>query len=222
MPFSWTRPGASKQGAEPPLAGSAGSREHLVCKGLYQVLEKVFLEPKPEVLNMGPLCGDTVAYLGGKGSRVHLGEFTPPRPMPARVSGKPSPTPAPVSLTYDDQSFDLVLAWDLVDFVPPECLPAFGAELCRILNPGGRLFLFSQANQARTSPGPAKKEIYDSPGRFRILDPSHVRIEKEDGGARSRRWIHPNRDIERALKGLSVQGIHLLRNQLREFTAIRT
>ena len=222
MPFTWSRPGASKQRAEPPPAGSDGSREHLVCKGLYQVLEKVFLEPKPEVLNMGPLCGDTVAYLGGKGSRVHVGEFSPPRPMPARVAGKPPPTPAPVALPHDDQSFHLVLAWDLVDFVPPECLPGFGSELGRILKPGGRLFLFSQANQARTSPAPAKDEVFDTPGRFRILDPSHVRLEKDEGGSRRRRWIHPNRDIERALKGLSVQGIHLLRNQLREFTAIRT
>jgi SAM-dependent methyltransferase len=174
------------------------------------------------VLNLGPLCGDTVTYLGEKGSRVHVGEFTPPRPMPARVTGKPPPSPAPISMPYDDQSFDLVLAWDQIDFVPPECLPAFGAELHRILKVGGRLFLFSQANRARTSRTRAKEEAFDSPGRFRILDPSHVRLEKEPDGNRRRRWVHPNREIERALKGLSVQGIHLLRNQLREFTAVRT
>ena len=222
MPFTWSRPGATKKGAEPPPTGDAGSREHLVCKGLYQVLEKVFLEPKPEVLNLGPLCGDTVAYLGGKGSRVHIGEFTPPRPMPEREAGKPPPSPEPVHLPYDDEAFHLVLAWDLVDFVPPECLPAFGSELRRILKPGGRLFLFSQANQARTSPGPARKEVFDTPGRFRILDPSHVRLEKVTDENRRRRWVHPNRDLERAMKGMSILGIHLLRNQLREFTAVRT
>ncbi len=221
MPFSWTRPGTPKTGADPPPTGSAESREHLVCKGLYQVLERVFQEPRPEVLTMGPLCGDTVAYLGGKGARVHVGEFTPPRLMPARKPGKPPPMPEPVVLCYEDQSFDLVLAWDQVDFVPPDSLPSFGAELNRILRAGGRLFLFSQANQARTSPAQAGEERFDFPGRFRILDPSHVRLEKDAAETRWRRWVHPNRDIERALKGFSVQGVHLLRNQLREFTAIR-
>ena len=222
MPFSWTRPGVSNTGADPPPAGNAGTREHLVCKGLYQVLEKVFQVTKPEVLNMGPLCGDTVAYLGGKGARVHVGEFTPPRMMPARKPGKPPPSPEPVVLCYEDQSFDLVLAWDQIDFVPPESLPSFGAELGRILKVGGRLFLFSQANQARTSPAPADDQVFDFPGRFRILDPSHVRLEKDGADTRRRRWIHPNREIERALKRFSVQSVHLLRNQLREFTAVRT
>ena len=48
------------------------------------------------------------------------------------------------------------------------------------------------------------------------------KLKREDGGGAERqRWIHPTREIERALAPLIIDGIHLQRNQTREFLAHR-
>ena len=114
----------------------------------------------------------------------------------------------------------MVLAWDLVDFTPPESLPFVGPELARILKPDGWLFLLSQANRAGASLARSGQEQYASPGLYRILDDSRVSQGKAPGAGKCRRWVHPNRDLEKALAPLRIQNTHLLRNQLREYTAI--
>jgi len=37
-----------------------------------------------------------------------------------------------------------------------------------------------------------------------------------------RRYVHGNRDLERALAGLSVQSVQLQRNQMREIAAVKS
>ena len=46
-------------------------------------------------------------------------------------------------------------------------------------------------------------------------------LREPSGRKPERRWVHPTREIERALAPLSVQGIHLQRNQIREFSALK-
>jgi hypothetical protein len=45
--------------------------------------------------------------------------------------------------------------------------------------------------------------------------------EEPNGAPALRRYVHPNREIERAIAGLSVQNIHLQRNQMREILALK-
>ena len=58
------------------------------------------------------------------------------------------------------------------------------------------------------------------PSRIRILDDGHVAREPSDE-PEGRRWAHPNRDVERALDGLSIQGVHLHRDGTREIVACK-
>ena len=54
--------------------------------------------------------------------------------------------------------------------------------------------------------------------RYRLLADDLI-VREEPGEHRRRRYVHPNREIERAIAGLSVQSIHLQRNQMREILA---
>lgn len=220
MPFKWTRPGGPQTSLDPPPGLNPEAVEGFVCKGLKKALERVFRLQRPEILNLGPLCGDSVIFLAGKGARVHVDEFVPPPPAPPRVQGKPAPPAPPVQLVHPENAFHMVLAWDLVDFTPPGSLPTVGPELARILKPGGWLFLLSQANRAGAALAGGGQEQYSKPGLYRILNDSQVIPGTVARQGRMRRWIHPNRDLERALAPLRIQGTHLLRNQLREYTAL--
>jgi hypothetical protein len=42
------------------------------------------------------------------------------------------------------------------------------------------------------------------------------------GGDPPRRYIHPNRDVERAFTPLKIQGIHLQRSGVREILALKS
>ena len=77
---------------------------------------------------------------------------------------------------------------------------------------GGYVLLFARNSEAKGDPASRR------PGRFRII--ADDRLLHEDSGIADRqRWVHPTREIERALAPLSIQGIHLQRNQMREFLA---
>jgi hypothetical protein len=181
------------------------------CGSLARVLARIYKEPRPEVLDLGPLCGQTVTYLAGRGARVSVETFDPPLPLPP---GEPDAVPAvppPIHFDQPDKQFSLVLAWELLDFVPPERMQDFAAEVLRVLHDGGWLFLFS-----RMTPPSGLEQV----PRYRLLADDVVVREPTQLPAR-RRWATSTRDIERALKGFSIRGVQLQRNQMREFSAVK-
>jgi hypothetical protein len=176
------------------------------------VLQKTFRNDRPEILDLGPFCGDTVVQLAARGARVQVEPFVPPPPTPPKQPGKPREEPiAPLVIDQPDERFDLVLVWEQIDFVPPDRLAEFGSELSRVLRDGGLLLAFSLAKKAEGPP---------TPGRYRLGADGKVTREIPDR-PRFRRYVHPNREIERSLKGMAMQGIHLQRSQMRELFAIR-
>jgi len=182
------------------------------CASLARALTRVLREPKPEILNLGPLCGESVVYLAGRGARVTVEDFDLPSPLPPRQPGEAAIERTPVALEHPDGKFHLVLTWELTDFVPPDRLAEYGSELRRVTRDGGWVFLLSQAAQ----PSPREEAL----SRYRLLADDLLVREVCDLSPR-RRFVHPTREIERALAGFSIQGIHLQRNQMREIIAFK-
>lgn len=190
------------------------------CPGLAKILEKVLREDKTEILDLGPFCGTTAVYLADRGARVSVEELEMPAPLP-KPAPKPAPgrslrapepakPPPPFRLDQPDGKFHLVLVWEVADFVPSERLSEFGAELHRVLVDGGWALLLS------ISDPPTEGHAARRPPRYRVVQDDLVAREPNDGPA-MQRYGHNPRQIERALAPLAVQGIHLQRNQLREF-----
>ncbi len=200
---------------EPAVAASAGQAAAgsalggRPCGALARVLARAFREGKPDILVLGPLCGESAVYLASRGARVHVEDFEIPPPIPARRPGEPPKEVPPFRLDQPDGRFHLVLAWEIADFVPPDRLVEYGGELRRIMRDGGGLFFFSHSR-----PDPADDRL----SRYLLLaDDLIVRqvVERE----RHPRYVHPTRDIELALRGFQIQGIQLQRTQMREITA---
>ncbi len=182
-----------------------------------RVLARAFSKEKPQILELGPFCGDTVVHLADQGARVTVEEFVPPAP-----AAEPEPGQSiddlvvePLRLDQPDAHYDVVLAWEHCDFIPPERLAGFGAEISRVLVEGGWLLLFSLLGARGGAPGRGR------PARYRLVADDRLQREPILDVTRAR-WVHPTRDIERALAPLSIKGIHLQRNQMREFLALKT
>jgi hypothetical protein len=179
------------------------------CGGLGRAVARAFRDGKPQILVLGPLCGESVVFLGGRGARVHVDEVELPEPAPKRQPGETPAEQKPVRFDHPSGAFDLVLAWEILDFVPPDRLQEFGAELVRLLRVGGQLIVFAHQKP------PADRAVVP---RYRLLADDLI-VREEPATAPIPRYSHSNLMIERAIAGLSVQNIHLQRNQMREILA---
>jgi SAM-dependent methyltransferase len=213
--FPWSRNDSSAVPASAPDESASGQK----CPALGKALDKVLKTDKPEILDLGPFCGATAVFLADRGARVSVEGFDPPpppKPAPRPASGELAPAEVedeaspPLRLDQPDGKFDLVLVWEMCDYVHPQRLAEFGAELNRVVADGGWVLLMSTTTPPRE--GPAARR----PPRYRVLGDELVERESTEG-PEVPRYAHKPRDIERALAPLSVQGIHLQRNQLREF-----
>lgn len=194
---------AAPRGALEPTADDLAYADSR-CSGLEKALHFVMRREHPHVLDLGPMCGETVTFLAGLGARVTVTEFDAPS-TPRR------PDDRPLALDQPNASFDLVLAWEHIDFMPPERVKEFANELRRVMTADGWLFLFSRAIHR----APAGRR-----SRFRVLERNRVARERLDEAPRPR-WVHTSRELERALSGFLIEGIHLRRNQVRELVATR-
>lgn len=200
------------QGERIPLPGTRGAtHSKRTCANLGRAITQILKEPAPEILDLGPFCGETVVFLAQRGARVHVESFEPPPPIPPRKRGDPPPVFPPLRLDQPDQKFNMILAWEQGDFVPPERLNEFGTEMERVLKEGGWLFLFSLMRP---------REKVEAPARYRLVADDGV-VREATKERRRRRWDHSTRDIERALKGFSIQSVRLQRDQMREFVALK-
>ncbi len=138
-------------------------------------------------------------------------EIEAPPPIPDRRPGEAAPEIAPFRLEQPDGLFHLVLAWEVVDFVPPSRLAEFGSELRRVLRDGGVVFLFSHAHPESATERP--------PRYLLVADDLIVRAASSREPAP--RYVHATRDLERALAGFDIRGIQLQRNQMREISAVK-
>ena len=181
------------------------------CGGLGRAVARAFRDGKPQILVLGPLCGESVVFLAGRGARVHVDEVELPEPIPKRLPSEPAPPVRPFKLDHRSDSIDLLLAWEVFDFVPPERLQEFGAEIVRLLRVGGQLVMFAHQKP------PSDRAVLP---RYRVLADDMV-VREEPADSPRPRYVHPNREIERAISGLSVQNIHLQRNQMREILALK-
>ena len=192
----------------------SGAQEEAACEqsspGMARALERILHQrPTPEILDLGQACGATAVYLAGRGARVSVEEFQPPSAGP--VVHDPGNIPDVSRLTIDqaDAKFDLVLAWEHFDFVPPDRLDEFVSEIWRVMTPDAWLLLFALDG----SPSPQGQGL---PSSYRVTADDRLLREHPAGQMRPR-WSHHNRAIHQALAPLSVTSVTLRRNRIREF-----
>lgn len=208
----WLQSGHTREATRGVAAAQAYEQ---TCPGMARALKRILSKKEqPEVLDLGQFSRSAAVYLAQRGARVYVEDFVPPPPSPKRRKpnggeGRPV-AKKPLVIPQPDRKFDLVLAWEHGDFVPPDRLKDFAAELARVLVPGGWLLMYAQDN-----PG-AGSEHTDPPACYRLLADDRF-MRSATAAPAQRRWTHPNRAIERALAPLSVQSIHLQRNRIREF-----
>lgn len=115
-------------------------------------------------------------------------------------------SPLPTRFSFDDESFDAIVAWDVIDFYDPESARLIAAEVRRVLKPGGLVLAFFHAKRA-TAP--------TRPKRYQIVEENRF-SRKATKFAPMPRQVYQNRDIEKMFTGLRIIEQYYLKNGLRE------
>lgn len=192
---------------EPRTVAAVSAETMYVSKTLARFLDLLFARPAAEVVDLGPVIGSNITFLGERvGCKIHVEDLFSDidrhiqsdklDQLPEFLGGRFS---VPAS------SIDAVLGWDIFDYLNPMAATALAGELMRILRPGG---VFLGFFGARASDNPQYT-------KYVIEDETHLRY-RFYPSACSRRWVLQNRDINIMFAGLEICETVLLKSGVRE------
>jgi hypothetical protein len=174
---------------------------------LARFLSLVFRRPAAEVLDLGPVVGANVAFLGARiGCKIHVEDLHADLERHAREDAL-GHLPQFLARRWPrpDASVDAVLCWDVFDYLPSPAAAVLAAELTRLLRPSGPLLGFFGGG------GPDGGRYT----RYTIEDEGHLRC-RPYGVACRRGPVLQNRDITHLFAGLELVGSVLLKSGVRE------
>lgn len=154
--------------------------------------------------------GRNVQYLGRFAPKIHIADLyntlknlqsrrSPDRSRFERILEKDLPKPG-------GRPIDLILAWDLLNYLERAQLTQLGQYLGRLCRRESLLFALI-ANQ---------KQISSTPTRFLIIDADTLRYETSSKGIRTApQYKEP--DLDRLMPAFEVETSFLLRNGMQEY-----
>jgi len=192
---------------EPRTVAAVSAETVYACKTLARFLDLLFARPAAEVVDLGPVIGSNITFLGERvGCKIHVEDLYADidrhiqhdklDQLPEFLGGRFSEAAS---------SVDAVLGWDIFDYLAPMAATALAGELMRMLRPGG---VFLGFFGARASDNPRYT-------KYLIEDEMHLRY-RFYPSACTRRWVLQNRDINIMFAGLEICETVLLKSGVRE------
>lgn len=162
------------------------------------------------VLDLGPALGRNVQFLSTFISKLYIADLystlrsqTRRAPLDRAKLNK--------ILTRDlsaanQGSVDLILAWDLLNYLDREQVSVVGQHLARLCRRDTLVFLMLSTLQT----------IPELPGRYLMLDPETLRCENDCNRER-RSPAYKEPDLEKLMPAFEVETSYLLRNGIQEY-----
>ncbi len=184
-------------------------RETFSSLALSNLVEPLKREGKHHVLDLGPACGPTVAFFTGFRCKVYVADLLDalgPKPTAAGETGRAPPLVDQRPLIEDGTHLDIILAWDVLNYLQPNILLALFGQLRPFCRRGTLMHALIWGHS----------EIPAEPMAFRITDQRHVTYELSSTATKSGPRYAP-REMERLMAGFRVTRSYLLRNGMQEF-----
>src|SRR5215212_3398008 len=191
----------------PPARAVAADDPVFATKALRKFLASLTARDMPVLLDLGPVVGSNVTFLGEQlGCKIFVEDIFADLERHARA-GTLDAFPAFLHNRFGQQSgtVDGILCWDLIDYLDRPSAQQLATELMRVLRPDGALLGFFGIGQPQES-------CYT---KFVIVDDVTLR-HRPYPAARRRQTTLVNRDILRLFAGLRVSDSFLLQNNQRE------
>jgi hypothetical protein len=164
------------------------------------------------VLDLGSVVGSNVEFLSQYGCKLYIEDLYAALSSTPRGEGEmvgPDFFAEFLSLP-DDTEFDVVLAWDIFNYLQRKELALFGEQMRRYCRPGALLF-------AQIS---ILKQIPAQPYRYKIKDEENLVYERRTPSERPCPRFAPA-EVTGLLKGFRVDRSFLLKHGIQEYLLVR-
>jgi len=190
----------------PTKSGEDGATERK-SPALRALFEHLGDGHRQRVLDLGPASGENVAFFAERACTLHVEDlFTTLRERVAAGPGRGEP----LLHLPEETRFDVVLTWDLFNYLELEELSDLAADLGRLCRPGALLYAMIGY----------LAEIPDRPTRYRLLNSSTLLYDPPSKlTSASKRYT--TRDLCQALSGFTMSTSFILRNGYQEFLFVR-
>ncbi len=191
---------------QPPPAGHQSL-------ALRSILDRLAHRRRPRVLDLGRAAGANVEFFAGHGCSLYIADLY----RSLAGEGRLPPDPPRLDRALDEQlpqpatgPFDLILAWDLINYFDPPRLEVLGHRLGSLCRPGGQMLALIAT----------RDRIADRPLAFSIRDAGNLDYRSSATGEHPPpRYIEAQ--LERLLPSFSVETTYLLRNGIQEYVFTR-
>jgi hypothetical protein len=176
-------------------------------KVLAKLLTALGSREAPVVLDLGPVVGSNVSFLGEQlGCRLRVEDlFSDIDRLTKEQKLETLPEFLEQRFSYEPESLDAVLCWDVLDYLDKPAATVLARKVVEWVKPGGVVLCFFNMV---SSPAP----VYT---RYVITDTEHLQY-RTSPAAHPRRTVYQNRDIDRLFAGLHVSESFLLQHKVRE------
>lgn len=168
---------------------------------------------KVNVLDLGPAVGSNVEFLSPYGCKLYIEDLY--AALSTRTTGDEGDLAGPEFFAEflalpEDTRFDVVLAWDLFNYLHRKELAAFSEQLRR----------YSQKGTLLLSLISYHKQIPAQPYRFKIKDEETLVYERRTAIERPSPRLAPA-EVTGLLKGFRVDRSFLLKHGIQEYLLVR-
>lgn len=174
--------------------------------------DQLLKERSYEILDLGPPISKNIEFWSQFQPKITIADFY--RSLNAALPSSPD---APYEYNYEtllpggpDARFDIILAWDLFNYLEHDALEALIGCLSRVCRSG--TFLFALIGFTQQMPA--------DPQVFRIVDREQLAYENRSTSVRSCPRYQP-RDINRMMAGFRVHNSFILRHGFQEYLFVR-
>lgn len=199
--FGWARRGEAAAGGGRDAGPAVGT------KVLAKLLAALAPRQAPVVLDLGPVVGSNVSFLGEQlGCKLRVEDLVSDIERLSKAQQLETlSTFLETRFSYEPESVDAVLCWDVLDHLDKPAAGVLARKVVEWVKPGGVVLCFFSTV---ANPVP----VYT---RYVIVDAEHLQY-RTSPAAQARRTVYQNRDIDRLFAGLSVTESFLLLNKTRE------
>ena len=199
----------SRRDAAPAVAQAEVGPEVHKSLGLTALLESMRRKGQGlRILDLGPAVGGNVEFLSQLGCKLHIGDLYASRSM--AVEGEELGQEFFEQLFPADTKLDVVLAWDLFNYLQRKEMARLGTLLRRNCRPGALVFSLMWI----------QKQIPAQPIRFRMQENGQLIYERRTALERPGPRYAPA-EISGLLKGFRVDRSFLLRHGIQEYLFVR-
>ncbi len=197
----------------PPSQPSSATQKSLCLSALLQALP---CDRKISILDLGPARGINIDFWSQVAGKIHIEDFYESyKSIPKRIPSEDEEQNEEVDqsgifeqllIVPPNTRMDVILAWDVFNYLEPCQIEAAARHLGKYCLPGS--FLFALIWSTHLMPA--------EPTAFKILDRERIIYESHSTGTRTCPRYQP-RDVGRMMVGFRVFNSFILRNGIQEY-----